>query len=107
MVSSLLYHQHRHHWRLSVQRFFQIFRLLNQRAELQRLIAWATRKKLPDPRRAYQRRLAEVEMRLADYTLRTRRLVWWARLLHTLCHPTNIPPKNLRKGMASGYRRSK
>lgn len=90
--------------KIDLQRFRSFFNLLNRRAELERLAQWAKRKRLSGPYSAYRRQLFDEEMRLADYTVRSPRLAFWARLLHNLVHPNNNAPKYPRKKARSTYR---
>jgi hypothetical protein len=87
-----------------LRQFYTIFCTLNRQAELERLSAWAARKRLPGPRRLYENRLEDERLRLTRYTLRWPRMVAWAyraQRLSTLLHPT---PRYCRRGSAAAYR---
>lgn len=92
--------QFRHNW----SRFWTILHTVNRSAELLRLIAWAKRKKLRGPYNCYKRRLAEEEIRLHRYALRSPRLVRSARLVHHFSNLISTVPKYPPKGSAAGYR---
>jgi hypothetical protein len=93
-----------HSTRLVLRDFCAILRTLNRRAELKRLVKWAIRKRLPGPRSLYQNRLLVEEVRLTGYTLRSRRLVIWARVAHQFNYMINPPPRYSAKGSAAIYR---
>lgn len=57
------------------QEFWAILRSLNRRAELGRLVAWATRKQLPGPREFYQSRLLDEEIRMSRHVIVSPRFV--------------------------------
>ena len=91
------------HLKQQRQSFWTVYRCLERRAELNNLIAWATRKHLTGPRRCYQSRLSDEERRLFRYHLHSPRTLRWAQLLFavkTLC----LPPKRHHKGAAAAYR---
>lgn len=92
--------QFRHNW----HRFWTILHTINRSAELLRLIAWAKRKKLRGPHDCYKRRLAEEEMRLQRYALRSPHLVRRARLVHHFSNLISTVPKYPVKCSATGYR---
>lgn len=79
----------------------------NRRAELQRLIDWAYRKRLAGPRHFYKLSLQDEEIRLNRYALVYPTQVRWARLLYSI-RTTLFPAQRFhRKGSAAGYRRTK
>jgi hypothetical protein len=87
-------------WRL----FWTILRLLNRRAELERLVSWATRKSLPGPRGFYHSRLLDEEVRLSRYTITSPRLVvTLAYLLHNFNRLVFPPRRYMRRGAAAAY----
>lgn len=70
--------------------------------DLERLCAWAKRKRLSGPRQHYRRLLTQTEMRLHSHAIRAPRLSRWA---HFLCRVKNVlvtPPRP--KGAAAKYR---
>jgi hypothetical protein len=80
---------------------------LNRQTELERLVSWAERKRLPGPRRLYQRRLADEEMRLTHYALRFPRQLFWAHLVHRLSNLISTLPRYPARGSAATYRYGK
>jgi hypothetical protein len=91
--------------RLTWQEFVAVFRIYNRRAELRRLLEWASRKRLIRPHRLYQSRLLDEEQRLACYTVRSPNIVTYAYLLHKFIKVAFPPPRYYRKGSAAKYRR--
>jgi hypothetical protein len=86
------------------QRFYPILCTLNRRRELNRLIGWATRKRLTHPLSLYRLRLADEERRLFRYRLAHPRLTAFAYSLHLLAYVFFPVPRYLEKGSASAYR---
>jgi hypothetical protein len=84
--------------------FYTIYCALNRRAELERLVAWATRKRLPGPRRLYRSRLLAEEQRVARYGRRFPRLAAWAAVAHRLYVCLTPRPRHPSRGAAVGYR---
>jgi len=85
-------------------RFWMIYHLQGQVEDLERLIVWAKRKRLPGPRQHYRHLLTQTEMRLHSHAIRAPRLSRWA---YFLCRVKNVlmsPPHH--KGAAAKYRRS-
>src|SRR5690606_39694590 len=62
----------------------QVMQLLNRRADLERLLHWARRKRLPGPRTTYERQLSHTVRTLVMYKTHYPRLVRWAFRLHRL-----------------------
>ncbi len=89
----------RHTWR----EFWVILRLHNRRAELQRLVRWATRKRLPGPRTCYERHLDDVELRLFRYRVHFPTVTRWARWTHRIKCVLFPPPRYPARGSAAGY----
>jgi len=84
-------------------RFWMIYHLQGQVEDLERLCAWAKRKRITGPRQHYRRLLTQTEMRLHSHAIRALRLSRWA---YVLCRVKNVlmsPPH--RKGAAAKYRR--
>ncbi len=88
------------------QRFWAVYRCLERRSDLQRLIDWAKRKRLKGPLNLYYTRMGDEEARLLGYTMRCRRTLWWARCFHWLSTTLNPPPRYRAKGSAARYRRT-
>jgi len=85
-------------------RFWAIYHLQAQVEDLERLCAWAKRKRLSGPLAYYRRLLTETERRLHSHAIRAPRLSRWAYLL---CRVKNVlvsPPRH--QGAAAKYRRS-
>lgn len=86
-------------------RFRAIYRCLERRTELARLIAWAERKKLTGPRDLYYSRRADEELRLLHYTVRHPRTLAWARRLLWVSALISPPRRYYLRGAAARYRR--
>ena len=85
-------------------RFWAIYHLQAQVADLERLCTWAKRKRLSGPLGHYRRLLTQTEMRLHSHTIRAPRMSRWADLL---CRVQNvIMPPSHHKGAAAKYRSS-
>ena len=81
-----------------------ILETFTQRDELQRLIHWASRRKLRRVRDHYRRLLDDVEMRLSSQALRHRHLTELAEWLYCLATMLNPSPHVYAKGAAAKYR---
>ena len=90
--------------RITFREIRAILYCLNRQDELSRLIAWANRKHLHGPRKAYQIKLDDTERRLFHYQVSSPRLIVYARLLHNLKKVLFPPPHSHRKGATSAYR---
>lgn len=89
---------------LACQYFWPLLHTLNRRAELERLIAWATRKRLTGPREFYRSRLLDEEMRLSRYAITAPRwVVTLAYLLHNFNRLAFPPRRYMRRGAAAPY----
>ncbi len=84
----------------------QVMRHLNRRADLERLLRWAIRKRLPGPRTTYERQMGHTVRTLVTYKAHHPRLVRWALRLHRLNSLLNPPPRYWAKGSARKYRLS-
>ena len=77
--------------------------IFNRRRELMRLSQWASKKRLTGPRRLYQRRLEQEEIRLARVVVRSpgiTRIAWIINLVgHLLCSEPRY-----HRGVAARYR---
>ena len=92
-------------WRRKLQQIYIILCTMNRRAELERLIEWANRKRLAGPRRAYQSRYWDEERRLLHYRVDVPQLVNHARILYRLKCLLAPAPRYYSRGAAAGYRR--
>lgn len=78
--------------------------LLNRRAEFERLVSWATRKRLTGPREFYRSRLLDDEIRLSRYVITAPRwVVTLAYLLHNFNRLAFPPRRYMRRGAAAAY----
>jgi hypothetical protein len=84
--------------------FCAVYRTLNRKGELERLVQWASRKKLAGPKNAYERKIVEEERRLIRHASQSPRLVRWAHLLRWLSLAIRTTPKYAVRGSASAYR---
>ncbi|NWG32722.1 MAG: hypothetical protein HXY29_14705 [Rhodocyclaceae bacterium] len=87
-----------------LRQFYTLFCSFNRQAELTRLIAWAERKRLPGPRRCYQRRLDDEQCRHARDMLRYPHMTAWAHRAHIVCKLIYRAPRYPRRGQAAAYR---
>lgn len=90
--------------RYSWNHFTRIFRLLNRKAELKRLIKWAKRKKYNKPLRLYRTRLEDTELLLLRNTVKNPKIFRRIRMFHFLAHLIIAEPKYPKKGIAAHYR---
>src|SRR5436305_9434026 len=88
-----------------LREFWAIYCCLTRQAELERLILWAEKKRLKNPRKCYQSRLDDERRRIFVYRLRSPRLTFLARWLQRLNTLINPAPRYYRSGSAAGYRR--
>lgn len=72
--------------------------------DLERLILWARRKRLSNPKRLYEKRLVEVEEKVFRYRLRYPRLVMLVSILQTFFTQIKFQPYYYTKGSAAKYR---
>ncbi|HMN11389.1 MAG TPA: hypothetical protein PKD55_03570 [Bellilinea sp.] len=77
--------------------------LLNRRAELKRLVGWATRRHLTGPHRYYQQHLDDVERKLLRCQLECPGIMRWARWVHFVNRVLFRPPRYPARGSAAGY----
>lgn len=84
-------------------KFWQTLRTLNRRAELQRLIRWAQRKRLKGPLRAYQRRIEGEELELNRLNVRYPGAARWAYRVHRLNNLLFPAPTRHARGAARRY----
>jgi hypothetical protein len=91
---------------LPIQRleFASAYCLLGREAELHRLIAWATRKRLTKPRKVYQNRLYETQVALTRIRIRSPRIWHLAWVCFTIADWLFPPPRHLQKGSGAGYK---
>ena len=83
--------------------FRLIFRMMNRRGELKRLVQWAERKRLAGPRRSYQVQLDDAERLLNQYTLRSPGAAKWARRTYQLAQWIVPAPRFPARGSAAAY----
>jgi hypothetical protein len=76
---------------------------LYRRDELDSLIKWAARKKLPAQQQFYTTRLIDEETRLTRYAHRSPRVFFWARVARWV-NALITPPTRYYKGYAAKYR---
>lgn len=100
MRLSVIRPQHALAWNI----FGLVFRSLNRQTELQRLIQWATRKRLPNPLSLYRQRLSDEQVRYAQYCFVSSRAAKLAYYMHTLTIPLRQPPHYPKHGSAAFYR---
>jgi hypothetical protein len=91
--------------RLGWREFGSILRAMNRQSELERLVEWARRKKLPGPLRCYQSRLEDEARRVMRYSLSSPSLARWARRVYRLNKLIWPPPRYYARGSAVGYSR--
>lgn len=91
-----------HHW----QQFWWLFHRYARIADLERLIAWARRKRLSGPRNYYQYLLETEHTHLMRYTIREPQLSRWARVVYEVSTVLNPPPRYRARGSAARYRRA-
>lgn len=90
--------------RFLCKHFWSLLRTLNRRAELERLVAWAARKRLTGPRELYRSRLLDEEVRLARQAIMSPRLVvTLAYLVHYFNRLVFPPRRYMRRGAAAAY----
>jgi len=85
---------------------WNILRLLNRRAELERLLRWAERKRLTGPRRCYAFHLVDVERLLFRYRVNSPAATRWALCVYRLKCLLFPSPRYLARGAAAGYARA-
>ena len=90
-------------WR-TWQQFWVIYRCLERRADLERLIVWAARKRLSGPLNLYQTRLSDEEQRLFRHRIHHPRPLWYAHVLFWLMGVVCPPKRYYSKGAAAVYR---
>ena len=81
-----------------------IWRYQCRQADLERLVRWATRKRLSGPRAHYQVLLIDTEQRLLQHQLRHPHVAWWLRFFFDLTTLVFPVPRYCRKGLAAKYR---
>ena len=86
------------------QEFCLIYRHLNRKGELKRLIKWASTNNYRGPMRLYQNHLTDVDRVLLRYRIDCPRLMKWAYALNMLSTVIRSTPRYRAKGSASKYR---
>ena len=104
IITDSLYNSRWYSHRLTLRDATTIWRYLYRRADLERLVHWATRKRLSGPRTHYQTLLVDTEQRLLQCQLRHPRLAWWLRFIFGLITQVFAPRYHYRKGAAAKYR---
>jgi hypothetical protein len=84
--------------------FWAISGTLERRDDLERLVAWATRKKLAGVKNYYKRLLTDTELLLADRNIRRPKLSFWSIQLYFAYRILFPPPSYYKKGAALRYR---
>lgn len=84
--------------------FTTTYYLLGREADLQRLIIWASRKHLLNPRIAYQNRLAETQLALTRVQQRSPQIWSFAHSCFTVIDWLFPSPRYLRRGSAAAYK---
>lgn len=84
--------------------FRQAFHSLNRQAELQQLIRWAIRKRLPNPLNLYRHRFSDEQVRYARYCLVSPHAATLAYYAHALTGLFRQPPRYPKRGSAAFYR---
>ena len=92
------------HWGLTWRAAAQGWLYLHRRADLERLIQWATRKRLLGPRMHYRMLRMDTEQRLLQHQFRYPRLTWWLRFFFALSAMLLPSQHYHRKGAASKYK---
>lgn len=91
----------------SLRKIYRCLYCLNRRRELRRLSAWAKRKRLKYPLRAYETHIGDVERKLLRYQIESPHSLLLARLIHHFNSLLNAQPRYLPKGSAAGYKFSR
>ena len=83
---------------------YAVLTTFNRRAELQRLVAWASQKHLENPLRLYQNRLEDEEKRLFHYAVASPRLTKFAYCMYQFNKLIGRPAHHFPRGSAAAYR---
>lgn len=84
--------------------FWSIWQIVERRNDLERLVNWASRKKLRGVREHYKYLLMETEICLADKNIRRHNLTIWATHLNFLFRAFFPQQNHFKKGAAVRYR---
>jgi hypothetical protein len=84
--------------------FLSIWEIVERRNDLERLVAWARRKKLKGVREHYKFLLMETEIHLADKNIRHHKLFMWATTLNLVFRMICPSPTSYKKGAAVRYK---
>jgi hypothetical protein len=87
--------------------FYSAYWLFGREAELLRLVTWASNKRLAKPRQAYQNRLTETQTSLTRIRRRSPGIWQIANFCFRILNWAFPPPRYMRKGGASVYRRKR
>ena len=104
IITDLLFFSRWYPYRLTWRDTASIWRYQCRQADLERLVRWATRKRLAGPRTHYQTLLVDTEQRLLQCQLRHPRLAWWLRFIFGLITQVFAPRYHYQKGAAAKYR---
>jgi hypothetical protein len=101
-------HQHWLFTQLAVRECLTAYAAFHRAVELQRLVDWATRKRLTGPRRSYAYQLFDAENRLHRYAFRHPHIAFWVLpLLFGLHELTTLRTGAYRHGAAAKYRQNR
>jgi hypothetical protein len=84
--------------------FWTIWNTLERRDDLERLVTWATRKRLAGVKNYYKRLLTDTELLFTERNMRRPKLSFWALHLHFTFRMLFPPPRYYKKGAALRYR---
>jgi hypothetical protein len=84
--------------------FWSIWQIVERRNDLERLVAWARRKKLKGVREHYKFLLMETEVRLAEKNIRHHNLFVCATTLNLVFRMFFPSPTSHKKGAAVRYK---
>mgnify|MGYP003538296323 CR=1 FL=1 len=89
------------------EEFGNVYWLFGREAELQRLAMWASNKRLPKPRQAYQNRLINTQMALSRIRRRSPQIWTFARFSFCVVDWVFPPPRYKSKGSAGVYKKNR
>lgn len=92
-----------YHWQYRWLTFRSIWSVLEHQHNLTNLIQWAKRKRLTSPRKLYEWKLQEVEVRLCNYRLRDPQKLVMCEWLYA-AYQMITEPSYYKKGSAARYR---
>ncbi len=92
-----------YHWRNTWLQYQSTLVWLHRKSELERLVAWARRKRL-GVLRFYKKQLLEAESTIATKAIRFPGVMKWARFAFWINRLISVEPQYYPKGYASKYR---